>query len=311
MSNRSLSLCSSLILLHSVAMTAQLSAEAPPLGVRRPACTERSECDAAFTVPAPSQDDARATPQPPATPAASPTSAQQFVIPAGTRLALVMRNGINTRTAKPGDSVYFETIYPLAQNNRIVIPIGSFVRGQLLQSKRPGFVKGRGEIRMALDQITFPNGYVVALAATPNSADRDGREGVDKEGTIKGRSDTRRDLGLVLVTTGGGAYIGTLAGAITNGAAGTGALVGGGIGAVAGIIAILATRGPEAELPRGTTLDVVFGRPLLLDAALLPANDPGHLSSPLAPVQPSASASREDRRRRISPLGGLFPLLRF
>jgi hypothetical protein len=288
----------------SVALTAQLSAEAPPFGVRRPG--------AAFTVPTPSQNDVRATPQAPATPPATPPPAQQFVIPAGTRLPLVMRNGINTRTAKPGDSVYFETIYPIAQNNRIVIPIGSFLRGQLLASKRPGFVKGRGEIRMALDQITFPNGYTVALAATPSSADRDGKEGVDKEGTVKGRSNTGRDVGLVLVTTGAGAYIGTLAGAITNGAAGTGALIGGGVGATAGILAILVTRGPEAELPHGTTLDVIFDRPLTLDAALLPANEPGRLSSPLLQLaDPHEAVPHDERRRRGSPLRSLVPLLRF
>jgi hypothetical protein len=105
--------------------------------------------------------------------AASPTDAQPIALASETRLALLLRNGVNTRTAKPGDSVYFETIYPIAHNNRIVIPIGSFLRGELLSSKRPGFVKGRGEIRMVLVQITPPNGYTLSLAATPSSTDRD------------------------------------------------------------------------------------------------------------------------------------------
>jgi hypothetical protein len=237
---------------------------------------------------------------------------QQIVVPAGTRLPLALRNGINTRTAKAGDSVYFETIYPIAQNNRIVLPMGSFLRGELLQSKRPGFVKGRGEIRMALYQITLPNGYTLPLEATPSSADRDGNEGVDKEGTIKGRADGRRDVGTVVVTTAGGAYIGTLAGAVANGAAGTGALIGGGVGAAAGILAILATRGPEAELPRGTTLDVIFDRPLILDANLLPANVPGKMS-PDAPGGGDSPREKVHGRRRPnrSPLGLLIPALRF
>jgi hypothetical protein len=232
-------------------------------------------------------------------------------VPAGTRLPLVLRNGVNTRTAKAGDSIYFETIYPIAVNNRIVIPIGSFLRGQLLQSKRPGFVKGRGEIRMVLNQMTLPNGYTVALASTPNSVDRNGQEGVDKEGTIKGPSSAKGDIGLLLVATGGGAYIGTLTGAAINGAPGTGALIGGGAGAAAAIIAILATRGPEAELPRGTTLDVVFDRPLILDAGLLPANEPGRLSSPVLPTTDSREIDHREKRRR-SPLPfPLVPLLRF
>jgi hypothetical protein len=202
----------------------------------------------------------------------------------------------------------------LAQNNRIVIPMGSFLRGQLLASKRPGLIKGRGEIRMTLDQMTMPNGYTLSLAATPNSTDRDGKEGVDKEGTIKGRANTAHDARLLLVTVGGGAYIGTLAGAAINGAAGKGALIGGGIGAGAGILAILTTRGPEAELPRGTTLDVVFDRPLLLDGALLPANDPGRLSfASSAPLTVPIQAARpiDDRRARCPGLPPLFPFLHF
>jgi hypothetical protein len=97
----------------------------------------------------------------------------------------VLRNGINTRTSKPGDSVYFETIYPLAHNNRIIIPIGSFLRGQLLASRRPGLVNGRGEIRMTLDQMTMPNSYTLSLAATPSSRSR------RKRGCRQGRNDQR------------------------------------------------------------------------------------------------------------------------
>jgi hypothetical protein len=243
-------------------------------------------------------------------PSTSYRDSDQLTVPAGTRLPLVLRNGINSRTAKLGDSIYFETIYPVAVNNRIAIPVGSFLRGQLLESKRPGFVRGRAEIRMVLDQMTFPNGYTVLLAATPNSTDRDGREGVGKEGTIKGPSGTGHDVGLLLIATGGGAYFGTLAGTLANGAAGTGALVGGGAGAAAAIVAILATRGPEAQLPRGTTLDVVFNGPLVLDAALLPTNESGHLPSSPSTRELYPPAEREDHRLR-SPLQFLLPFLHF
>jgi hypothetical protein len=253
-----------------------------------------------------------ATPNAAAVPAAAALQQPQpITVPTGTRLPLILRNGINTRTAKSGDSIYFETIYPIAVNNRIVIPMGTFLRGQLVDSKRPGFVKGRGEIRMTLEQMTLPNGYTVSLTATPSSADRDGQEGVDNEGTIKGPSGKARDVALLLVATAGGAYIGSLAGGVINNAPGKGALIGSGAGATAAIVAILATRGPEAELPRGTTLDVVFNRPLLLDPALLPVNDPGHVSASLPPApEPRQSSRRDDARRRI-PLGSLPSLLRF
>src|SRR5882762_7513317 len=123
----------------------------------------------------------------------------QVAVPMGTRLPLLLRNGINTRTAKAGDSVYFETAYPIAVNNKIAIPLGTFVRGQILEAKRPGRIKGRGEFRIALEQMIYPNGYTIELRATPSSVDRDGQEGVDREGKIKGPSSKGRDTATVLV----------------------------------------------------------------------------------------------------------------
>ena len=238
-------------------------------------------------------------PAPVATTNPAPQS-NQVIVPTGTRLPLVLRNGINTRTAKSGDSVYFETAYPIAVNNKMAIPMGSFVRGEILEAKRPGRIKGRGEFRIALEQITFPNGYTIELRATPSSVDRDGREGVDPEGKIKGPSSAGRDTATVLIATAGGAYIGTLVGAGISGAPGRGALIGGGGAGIAALIAILATRGPEAELPRGTMMDVIFDRPLILDAAYLAGNDQAGVD-PLqrnAPVPVNARQEQKELQKR-------------
>src|SRR5262249_28070199 len=173
-------------------------------------------------------------------------------------LPLVLRNGVNTATAKPGDAVYFETMYPISLGNRVVIPMGTFVRGTILTAKRPGRLAGRGEFRIALEQMTFLNGYTIELRATPSSVDRNGREGVDAEGKIRGAGSDGKDVLTAIALTAGGAYVGTLAGAALNGAAGKGALIGAGAGGIGALIAILTSRGPEAELPRGTLMDVAF-----------------------------------------------------
>ena len=242
---------------------------------------------------------ASSAPSPVATiPVSAPTpvpKGDQVVVPIGTRLPLLLRNGVNTRTAKPGDSVYFETAYPIAINNKIAIPMGTFVRGQILEAKRPGRIKGRGEFRIALEQMTYPNGYTIELRATPSSVDRDGQEGVDSEGKIKGPSSKGRDTATVLVASGGGAYFGALAGGITNGAPGRGALIGSGATGIGALIATLATRGPEAELPRGTAIDVTFDRPLVLDAPSLPTNA-GAGPDPLARIAPPAANSRREAK---------------
>jgi hypothetical protein len=195
------------------------------------------------------QPDGPQTSAPPpvaAPPVAAPAghgSPEKIWIPAGTRVAVVLENGISTRGAKAGDSVYFHTSFPITQNNRIVIPVGSYLRGELIESKRPGRVKGRGEFRMRLDTLIFPNGYTVDLNATPRTADSGGKETMDSEGKVNGAGGKGKDAQTVAETTAAGAGIG----AIADGAKGLG--IGAGIGAVAGLGAILLTRGPEAELP--------------------------------------------------------------
>src|SRR5437667_2740286 len=81
----------------------------------------------------------------PAAPAPADAPDTRVIVPTGTHLPLVLRNGVNTRTAKAGDAVYFETMYPISLNNRVAIPMGTFVRGQILTAKRPGRIAGRGE----------------------------------------------------------------------------------------------------------------------------------------------------------------------
>ena len=232
----------------------------------------------------------------------APETAAKIVLAAGTRLPLSLQNGINTRTAKAGDSVYFQTIYPIAQNNRIVIPMGAYARGEVTSVTRPGRLKGRAELRMAITSITFPNGYIVSLVAAPGSLDSDGKERVDSEGKIKGRSAVGKDAAIVGLSTLGGFTIGTQAGAVTaisSGSTrsfGTGAAVGSGGGLLAGLAIVALTRGPEAELRRGTMLDVVFERPLVLEAEHLPANDAGRVSTQVP--SPTPAAEKPLKRQR-------------
>jgi len=188
---------------------------------------------------------------------------QRISVPAGTRLAVVLENGISTRSAKAGDSLYFHTSFPVTQNNRIVIPVGSYIRGSLLESKRPGRIKGKGEFRLRLESLIFPNGYTVDLMAAPRSADTGGRETTDSEGKVTGPGGKGRDAGTVAETTVTGAGIGAIAGG------GRGAGIGAGIGGLAGLAAVLLTRGPEAQIPRGSTLDIVIERELTLDSSYL------------------------------------------
>ena len=199
-----------------------------------------------------------------------------ITVPAGTRVAVVLENGISTRSAKAGDSLYFRTSFPITQNNQIVIPVGSYLRGELLESKRPGRIRGRGEFRMRLNTLILPNGYTVDLNAVPRSADTGGKETMDPEGKVTSPGGKGKDAETVATTTVTGAGIG----AIAAGAKGAG--IGAGLGGLAGLGAVLLTRGPEAELPRGSTLDIVLERALTLDGSQIQYRHTGEFS-PITP----------------------------
>src|SRR5262245_55455939 len=211
-------------------------------------------------------------------PAAPRTPGKKLLVPAGTRLAVVLENGVSTRSAKAGDSLYFHTAFPVTQNNQVVIPVGSYLRGSLLESKRPGRIKGRGEFRMRLESLIFPNGYTVDLLAAPRSADTGGKETTDSEGKVTGEGGKGKDAGTIVGPTVTGAGIGAIAGG------GKGAGIGAGIGGLLGLGAVLLTRGPDAQLPRGTTLDIVLERELTLDSSYVQFTNTGRAQPITAPA---------------------------
>src|SRR5271169_858161 len=230
-------------------------------------------------------DGPQTSPPPPAAapqpaPAPKPASTEKIRIPAGTRVAVVLENGISTRSAKAGDSVYFHTSFPITLNNHVIVPVGSYLRGELLETKRPGRVKGKGEFRLKLNTLILPNGYTVDLNAAPRSADSGGKETMDSEGKVTGPGGKGKDVGTVAETTVTGAGIG----AIAHGVKGLG--IGAGVGAVAGLAAVLLTRGPEAELPRGSTLDIVLEHDLTLEGSQIQFTTLGNAQPITAPPPP-------------------------
>lgn len=201
--------------------------------------------------------------------AEAPTPGPKVEIPTGTHLSMVLHNAISTRSARPGDPVYLETIFPVMINGKVAIPAGSYVSGEVTDAKRAGRVKGRAELMIKLNTLILPNAYMVSFNGSPSSAGTGGGETVDNEGKIKGDSDKASDAGTIIEGGAIGAGIGGLAAQ-----SGKGAGIGAGVGAAAGLIAVLLTRGPDAELPRGSTVEAVLTQPMVLDA------DKDHFSTP-------------------------------
>ena len=187
--------------------------------------------------------------------------ADSVTVPSGTRVPLIMKQGLTTKNARPGDPVYAQTSFPIVMNDHIVIPPGTFVQGEIRRVQRPGKVKGRAELQMSFTSMIFPNGYTLllpgAVQGTPGDQDTAGVK--DKEGTIQGEGSKGKDVGTIVGTAIPGAGIGAIAGGAK--AAGIGALSGGALG----LATVLFTRGPEISLAVGDSIEMVLERSITID----------------------------------------------
>src|SRR6266478_4097894 len=102
-------------------------------------------------------------PPPPKLHSSSTAEGKTFTVPAGTKIPLVLKQGISTRNAKVGDHVYLQTNFPLVMEGRMVIPEGTYVQGEITNVQRAGRVKGRAEVMMHFSTLIFPNRYPVSM----------------------------------------------------------------------------------------------------------------------------------------------------
>lgn len=180
----------------------------------------------------------------------------------GTHILLNMINSVSTKQALVGDRIYLETAFPVMTNGRIVVPQGSWVTGTVTQVTRPGRVKGKGGLQVRFDSLTLPNGVTRDFRADLGAIDSRDNQTLKREGsTIKGGGNKAGDLGTVVGSTTSGTVIGSGVGAAAGSIA-RGAGAGAGAGAAAGLIGVLLTRGPDAVLTKGSTVEMVLDRPI-------------------------------------------------
>jgi type IV secretion system protein VirB10 len=185
-----------------------------------------------------------------------------FTVETGTKVPLSLINSVSTKHSAEGDRVYLETVFPVLVNGRIVVPVGSYVAGTVTQLKKPGRVKGRGELYVRFDSLTLPNGVTRDFHGRIGSMDGNAKDELDRaEGKVKSEGNKSGDAKTVGEAAAAGASIGTLAGGAA-GHYGMGAGIGAAAGAAAGMIGVLSSRGPDAVLARGSTLEMVLDRPI-------------------------------------------------
>lgn len=232
----------------------------------------------------------------PAVHAVEPT----YTVQAGTRIPLGLINSVSTKHSVAGDRIYLETVFPIVIDSHIVIPPGSYVTGTVTEVKRPGRVKGRGELYVRFDSITLPNGITRDFRSRIGSVDARGDERLDKkEGQIQGDSDKGGDAKIIGEGAATGAGLGAIAGS-TAGHAGLGAAAGAGAGAAVGLAGVLLTRGPDAVLAKGSTIEMILDRPLIFNASevnFASTAGSGHFSDGEGPVSTKNTGTLNPARR--------------
>jgi hypothetical protein len=244
-------------------LAAVVAAQDPPKPVLETIAPEKQVVDK------PSPETSRDKPAADKTADDAKADRKSFLVDTGTHIPLSLMNSVSTKNSVPGDRVYLETVFPILVDSRIVIPPGSYVEGTITDVQRPGKVKGRGEFHVRFDLLILPNGTTRDFRARVSGIDGRATEELDrKEGSIKSEGNKGGDARTIGETTAAGASIGALAGSL-SGAAGMGAGIGAAAGATAGLIGVLFTRGPEAVLAKGTSLEMVLDRPVDFDESEL------------------------------------------
>ena len=215
--------------------------------------------------------------------------AADYTVVAGTKVPLSLINSISTKHSAVGDRVYLETAFPILAGGRIVIPVGSYVTGTVTQIKKPGRVKGRGELYVRFDSLTLPNGVTRDFRARIGGMDGNTNEELDRaEGKVKSEGNKAGDARTVGEAAGVGASIGVLAGNAA-GHMGMGGGIGAAAGAAAGMAGVLLTRGPDAVLAKGSTIEMLLDRSLSFSQSEL---NFGNYQAPRAAVSTAPEAGK-------------------
>jgi len=236
-------------------------------------------------------------PAPPAQPGAE---SKTFTVPSGTKVLLQLTSALNTKSARPGDSVYLTSIFPVVVGNRVLIPAGLYVQGVVDRVQRAGHIKGRAQLDMHFTSMIFPNGTVVEIPGLVDNLPGASKQKVkDSEGTIEQDGDKTRNLGKVAeVSIPAGGTVGSLAG-LGSGHPLAGGLAGLAGGAAAAGLVSLFTRGADVNIPSGTQVEMVLQRPLLLQQENVAATSGQGTPTTLVPAANQPRPMQKPNRIRI------------
>ncbi len=209
-----------------------------------------------------------------------PAPKAPWIVPAGSKIPVQLKQAISTKNAHPGDPIYGQTTFPVIVNGQIMIPGGTFVQGVVDSVKRAGRIKGTAELQFHLTNLLYPNGYILDMNAAVDQVPGDESSHMKEPGTLKHDSEKGKDLERIGRNAAEGAAIGGTAGAISGSARGVG--IGGLSGIAAGTMIGILARGSDLRFEAGTVVDVALNHAIALDPERImrPSTIPAYYATP-------------------------------
>jgi hypothetical protein len=118
-----------------------------------------------------------------------------LLLPAGSSLHVRLQTTLTSKTNKTGDKFSGYVEQPVTANGKTIVPVGSLVDGHVVMVKNSKRIKGVGQMRIVLDDITTENGDEFLLNGSLEEAQGSpcAKTASDSEGTLKGCGKSAKD----------------------------------------------------------------------------------------------------------------------
>lgn len=164
----------------------------------------------------------------------------QVTVPGGAALHVRINRGLDSNNVQAGTPFTGIVMNDVVANGSVAIPRGASIQGTVVDAKRAGVLKGRGELTLQLTSLTL-GGQVYPLAT--NAWGQAGRD---------------KTTGTVNSAIGLGA-LGAIVGAVAGG--GAGAAIGAGVGGAAGVAGSAASPNGRVIVPPESVLTFTLAQP--------------------------------------------------
>lgn len=198
-------------------------------------------------------------------PAANTPVSTAATLPVGTPVRIRLETALSTSSTVTGDTFSGRVLEDVKLNDRIILPVGATLQGQVARVSEPRRIKGKPMIQLLPQVVILPNGEKCVINAAVVDTNKINGTSVDDEGRIKGPGHTDRDV----MEIGAGAGVGAIVGGIAAG--GKGSLIGAGAGAGATVIHWL-TKRHSASIPAGSEIIFELSRPMIVEPTEVAAN---------------------------------------